>query len=42
MSETTTYRNALPSGTLLLEYRLEGVLGAGGVGITYLAHDTHP
>ncbi len=41
MSETTTYRNALPSGTLLLEYRLEGVLGAGGFGITYLAHDTH-
>jgi len=41
MSETTTYRNALPAGTLLLEYRLDGVLGAGGFGITYLAHDTH-
>ena len=41
MSETTTYRNALPAGTSLLEYRLEGVLGAGGFGITYLAQDTH-
>lgn len=41
MSETTTYRNALPAGTSLLEYRLEGVLGAGGFGITYLAGDMH-
>ena len=41
MSETTTYRNALPLETSLLEYRLEGVLGAGGFGITYLALDTH-
>ncbi|MDH3287908.1 MAG: serine/threonine protein kinase [Betaproteobacteria bacterium] len=41
MSETTTYRNALPNATLLLEYRLEGVLGAGGSGITYLAWDAH-
>ncbi len=41
MSETTTYRNALPLGTDLLEYRLESVLGAGGFGMTYLARDTH-
>lgn len=41
MSETTVYRNALPNATLLLEYRLEGVLGAGGFGMTYLAWDTH-
>lgn len=41
MPETITYRNALPLGALLLEYRLEGVLGAGGFGITYLARDTH-
>jgi hypothetical protein len=41
MSETTVYRNALPIATLLLEYRLEGVLGAGGFGMTYLAWDTH-
>jgi len=41
MPETTTYRNALPLETSLLEYRLEGVLGAGGFGITYLALDTH-
>ena len=41
MVETATYRNALPVGTVLLEYRLEGVLGAGGFGITYLGQDTH-
>ncbi len=41
MPETTTYRNALPLDSSLLEYRLEGVLGAGGFGITYLARDTH-
>lgn len=41
MRETTTYRNALPVDTSLLEYRLESVLGAGGFGITYLARDTH-
>ncbi len=41
MGETTIHRNALPLGTLLLEYQLEGVLGAGGFGITYLARDTH-
>ena len=41
MSETTTYRNALPLDSSLLEYRLEGVLGAGGFGITYLARDAH-
>jgi serine/threonine protein kinase len=37
----TTYRNALPLGSLLLEYRLEAVLGAGGFGMTYLGRDTH-
>lgn len=31
--------NALPRGFRLQEYALEGVLGAGGFGITYLAHD---
>jgi serine/threonine protein kinase len=31
--------NALPRGYRLQEYALEGVLGAGGFGITYLAHD---
>ena len=31
---------ALPRGTLLLEFRIESVLGSGGFGITYLATDT--
>jgi len=31
--------NALPSGYQLEEYQLERVLGAGGFGITYLAHE---
>ena len=31
----------LPAGHTLYEYRIEGVLGAGGFGITYLGRDTH-
>ena len=30
MVEILNYRNALPLGSMLLEYRLESVLGAGG------------
>src|SRR5262245_18652154 len=41
MAESTTYRNALPAASMLLEYRLESVLGAGAFGMTYLARDTH-
>jgi serine/threonine protein kinase len=41
MQSQTVYRNALPLGTALLEYRLERVLGAGAFGITYLARDVH-
>ena len=41
MVEILNYRNALPLGTMLLEYRLDSVLGAGGFGITYLAYDTN-
>ena len=33
--------NALPAGYMLHEYRIERVLGAGGFGVTYLAHDTN-
>jgi len=39
MAETPTYHNALPIGSMLLEYRLESVLGAGGFGMTYLGWD---
>jgi serine/threonine protein kinase len=34
-----THQNALPLGSMLMEYRLVSVLGAGGFGITYLARD---
>ena len=34
------YPNALPFGTMLMEYRIESILGVGGFGITYLARDT--
>ena len=37
----TSHHNALPAGTVLMEYRLTGLLGAGAFGITYLARDTH-
>jgi class 3 adenylate cyclase len=39
-SVTAQYPNALPIGSTLMEYRLDNVLGVGGFGITYLAHDT--
>src|SRR4051812_46934615 len=41
MVEILNYRNALPLGSKLLEYRLDSVLGAGGFGMTYLAYDTN-
>jgi serine/threonine protein kinase len=37
----THFRNALPMQSQLLEYRIDQVLGAGGFGITYRAHDTN-
>ena len=41
MVEILNYRNSLPLDSMLLEYRLESILGAGGFGMTYLAHDTN-
>ena len=33
-------QHGLPEKTMLLEFRVESILGAGGFGITYLARDT--
>lgn len=40
MAAAASHRLALPAGFMLEEYRIESVLGQGGFGITYLAHDT--
>jgi serine/threonine protein kinase len=41
MVEILNYRNSLPLDSMLLEYRLESILGAGGFGMTYLAYDAN-
>ncbi|GEM_PF-1804275 len=40
MNNTSDNRNALPIGYRLENYQIQGVLGDGGFGITYLAKDT--
>ena len=40
MPQPTDLRT-LPVGQVLSDYRIEGVLGQGGFGITYLATDTN-
>ena len=41
MAPAPQFRNALPMQSMLHEYRIEQVLGAGGFGITYRARDTN-
>src|SRR5512141_3175623 len=41
MAEVQDYRNSLTLNSMLLEYRLESVLGVGGFGMTYLGWDTN-
>ena len=41
MTGSPVFRNALPLQSMLHEYRIEQVLGAGGFGITYRARDTN-
>jgi len=40
MHTQENHRNALPTGYQLQEYQIQSLLGHGGFGITYLAHDT--
>jgi len=37
----TTHKNALPSGTVLNQYKIESLLAHGGFGIVYLARHAH-
>jgi serine/threonine protein kinase len=40
-SAAQAHHLALPQGTMLFEFRIDGMLGHGGFGITYLATDTN-
>ena len=37
---TTQHGNALPAGTMVQEFRIEGLVGEGGFSVVYRAHDT--
>ncbi len=41
MAQSQNYRNALPLPSMLAEYRLDAILGAGGFGMTYLGCDAN-
>jgi len=41
ITEQKIKQQGLPAKTMLLEFRIESILGAGGFGITYLARDTN-
>src|SRR3954470_4574748 len=41
VTEESQFENALAPNSMLLEYRLESVLGVGGFGMTYLGWDTN-
>ncbi len=38
---SSSHRNALPAGSMLLWYQIERVLGQGAFGVTYLAQDSN-
>lgn len=41
ITEQKIKQQGLPAKTMVLEFRIETILGAGGFGVTYLARDTH-
>ena len=41
LHNVTVPLKALPFGSMIQEYRIKGVLGAGGFGIVYVAENTY-